>query len=78
MGQAPPFALSRRTVTSAFGENYGGEQAGLRFGINFLDAEAGSKGHRFAAEIDLPVYRDLNGYQLETDYTFTLGWQKAF
>ena len=78
VGQAPPFAPSRRTVTTAFGENYGGEQAGLRFGINFLGSEAGSKGHRFAAEVDLPLYRNLNGYQLETDYTFTLGWQKAF
>ena len=78
VGQAPPFAPTRRTVTTAFGENYGGEQAGLRLGINFLGEEAGSKGHRFAAEIDLPLYRDLNGYQLETDYIFTLGWQKAF
>lgn len=78
VGQAPPFAPSRRTVTTAFGENYGGEQAGVRLGINFLGEEAGSKGHRFAAEIDLPLYRDLNGFQLETDYTFTLGWQKAF
>lgn len=78
VGQAPPFAPTRRTVTTAFGENYGGEQAGLRLGINFLGEEAGSKGHRFAAEIDVPLYRDLNGYQLETDYTFTIGWQKAF
>lgn len=78
VGQAPPFAPTRRTVTTAFGENYGGEQAGIRLGINFLGEEAGSKGHRFAAEIDLPLYRDLNGFQLETDYTVTLGWQKAF
>ncbi|MCB1121184.1 MAG: transporter [Verrucomicrobiae bacterium] len=74
----PPFAPSRRTVTTAFGENYGGDQAGLRFGVNFLGAEAGASGHRFAAEIDIPLYRDLNGFQLETDWIATLGWQKAF
>ena len=78
VGQAPPFAPTRRTVTTAFGENYGGEQAGIRLGLNFLGEEAGSNGHRIAAEIDIPIYRDLNGFQLETDYTFTLGWQKAF
>jgi len=78
VGLNPPFAPARRTVSTAFGENYGGEQAGLRLGINFLGVEAGAKGHRFAAEIDIPIYRDLNGYQLETDYVFMLGWQKAW
>lgn|GEM_PF-6414264 len=36
------------------------------------------KGHRLALDLRLPLYRDLNGYQLETDYKFTIGWQKAW
>jgi hypothetical protein len=78
VGLNPPFAPSRRTVPTAFGENYGGEQAGIRVGVNFLGEEAGAKGHRFALEVDLPLYRHLNGYQLETDLITTLGWQKAW
>jgi hypothetical protein len=29
-----------------------------------------------AAEVGVPVYQDLNGPQLETDWTFSIGWQK--
>ncbi len=78
VGLNPPFAPARRTVTTAFGENYGGDQAGLRVGVNFLGKDAGARGHRFALDIDLPLHRDLNGYQLETDMVATLGWQKAW
>lgn len=78
VGLNPPFAPTRRTVTTAWGENYGGDQAGLRWGVNFLGAAAGFKGHRLALEVDIPIYRDLNGYQLETDRITTLGWQKAW
>lgn len=78
VGVNPPFAPTRRTVTTAIGDNYGGDQAGLRLGLNFLGKASGARGHRFALEVDLPLYRDLNGYQLETDLIATLGWQKAW
>lgn len=32
-------------------------------------------GHRFAAEVGVPVLQDLDGPQLETDLTATVGWQ---
>jgi len=35
-------------------------------------------GHRLAIEYALPLHRDLNGPQLETDSVVTIGWQKAF
>lgn len=35
-------------------------------------------GHRLAAEINIPVYRNLDGPQLETDLTLVVGWQKAW
>jgi len=36
------------------------------------------RGARFAVEVGVPLYRNLNGPQLETDMTFTFGVQKAF
>ena len=29
-------------------------------------------------EADIPIYQDLNGPQMETDFTVTLGWQYAW
>ena len=48
------------------------------FGINLAGQTGWQKGNRVAAEIGLPLYRDLNGPQLETDLTFTIGWQRAY
>ena len=78
VGLNPPFALDRRTVPTAFGENYGGDQAGLSFGLNILNHEMGDQGHRLGLELDIPLYRDLNGLQLETDSTLMIGWQKSW
>ena len=64
-------------VQTADPSNYGGDEVTALLGIN-LAGQGSLKGHRLAAEIGLPLYRDLNGPQLETDLTFTLGWQKAF
>lgn len=63
-----------RSVTTAFNENYGGESVDLIAGLNFLF----ENGHRLAFDVRAPVWQDLNGLQLETDYTLTLGWQKAW
>lgn len=67
-----------RSVTTAFEENYGGERIDINFGANYLFTRKTLKGHRLAAEIHLPIWQNLNGIQLETDWSFTLGWQKAF
>ncbi len=58
--------------------NYGGEQIEALIGVNLAGQSGWMKGHRLAAEIGLPLYRDLNGPQLETDMTLTIGWQKAY
>jgi len=65
-------------VQTADPNNHGGDQAHILFGINLLGQSDSLKGHRIAAEVSLPIYRNLNGPQLETDHTVTLGWQKAF
>jgi len=67
-----------RSVTTAFGENYGGERLDLIFGINLLKPGGRFEGHRLAVDLRLPLWQDLNGYQLETDSVLTVGWQMAF
>jgi len=68
----------RAPVQTADPDNQGGETVEVLFGVNLAGQTGWQKGHRIAAEIGLPLHRDLNGPQLETDLTFTLGWQKAF
>ena len=68
----------RAPVQTADPDNHGGETLEALIGINLAGQSGWQKGHRLAVEIGRPVYRDLNGPQLETDMTFTLGWQKAF
>ena len=71
-------ALVRAPVQTADPDNHGGEALEALIGVNLAGQTGWQKGHRIAAELGLPVHRDLNGPQLETDLTFTLGWQKAF
>lgn len=77
VGQHPPFAPSRDTVTTAFSKNYGGETLTAAIGGNFVFNEGPVKGHRLAVELSVPIHQDLYGIQLETDWTLTIGWQLA-
>ena len=47
-------------------------------GVNLAGQKGFIKGHRLAIEVGKPLYRNLNGPQLETDLMLTVGWQKAF
>jgi len=64
-----------QTANPAF---YGGDRIDAGVGVNWIGQNGPLRGHRFAAEVMVPVRQDLNGPQLETDVVFTLGWQKAF
>ena len=64
-------------VQTANPDFYGGDRLDLLFGVNLVGQSGAVCGHRLAAEFGFPVHQDLNGPQMETDYTFTLGWQKA-
>jgi hypothetical protein len=70
--------VNPNTVTTAYEDNYGGEQLDAIFGLNFYVPSGMLQGQRLAVDLRLPLWQDLNGYQLETDYTLTLGWQMAF
>ena len=67
-----------KSVTTAYESNTGGERLDAIFGINLYVPSGILKGQRIAVDLRLPLWQDLNGYQLEADYMLTLGWQMAF
>lgn len=56
----------------------GGTRIDLPVGLNAYFPDGPLKGHRIAAEWSLPLYQDLDGPQLQTDWTLVIGWQKSF
>ncbi|MDJ0512930.1 MAG: hypothetical protein QNJ62_05765 [Methyloceanibacter sp.] len=64
-------------VQTANPDYYGGDRVDLLLGVNLIGQRGVTCGHRLAAEVGVPVYQDLNGPQMETDYTVTVGWQKT-
>lgn len=71
-------AMIMAPVQTANPSLYGGDVAEIGLGATYLRIGGALDGHRLAAELVLPVRQDLNGPQMETDYSLTLGWQKAF
>ncbi len=65
-------------VQTADPNNYGGKRVSAAIGLNTVIPSGILKGHRFSAEVTLPVYQNLNGPQMERDNTIMLGWAKAF
>lgn len=59
-------------------ENYGGQELNLGLGLNLIGTRGVLTDHRFAIEATAALYRDLNGPQLEKDWTINIGWQHAF
>ena len=55
-----------------------GTQINLGFGVNLYAPKGNLQGSRLAMEFELPILRDLDGPQLETDWQFTLGLQSSF
>lgn len=70
--------LNPNMIPTADPDNLGGERVELIAGINLMATSGAVKGNRLALEIGAPVHQDLDGPQMETDWTLTLGWQLAF
>jgi len=73
-------ALNPALVPTADPDLRGGNRLDLLFGLNFL-VDRGPrfiKGQRLAIEMGFPIYQDLDGPQLGTDFILTAGWQYAF
>jgi hypothetical protein len=56
----------------------GGRRLELGAGINFSIARGPLHGHRLALVLLGPVWQNLDGPQLETDWRILAGWQYAF
>lgn len=56
----------------------GGTRWDLPLGVNFLFPGGALDGHRLGAEVVIPIYRDLDGPQVDLDWGFTLSWRKIF
>lgn len=61
-------------VQTADPDNQGGDVLEVGIGANTILAHR----HRIGLELMLPLVRDLNGPQLETDWSLSLGYQLAF
>ena len=56
----------------------GGTRVDAHLGFNYLFTDGIFKGHNIGLEIGMPVYQYLEGPNLETDWTATIGWQMHF
>ncbi len=65
-------------VQTADPDNHGGDRADFLVGVNLVGQSGILHGHRLAAEFGVPIHQNLNGPQLETDWLFTVGYQKSF
>lgn len=70
--------LNPMMVPTARADLRGGKRIDALVGVNYLFTQGTLKGNRLAFEVGRPVYQHLDGPQLETDTTITLGWQLAF
>ncbi len=65
-------------VQTADPDNQGGRNVSLLFGFNLAGQPGLLRGHRLALEGGFPVYQNLNGPQMESEFVLTAGWQYAF
>ena len=70
-------AMAPMMVPTADPDLRGGRRYDVLLGTSIAPVEGALRGHRFGIEFGMPVYQNLDGPQLETDWTATLGWQLA-
>ncbi|MGB2248575.1 MAG: transporter [Alcanivorax sediminis] len=77
-GEAEDLTVSPMMNPAADPDARGGQRLDLGLGVNLMGKQGALNGHRLAMEYRAPVQESLHGIQMETDYSFTVGWQKAF
>ncbi|EAZ89068.1 hypothetical protein [Crocosphaera chwakensis] len=70
--------LNPNIVPTADPTRRGGTQIDIGFGLNLFVPEGDLRSGRLAIEFELPIYRALQGPQLETDWQLTAGLQFSF
>ncbi len=73
-GRDPQIAAPVQTAVTGF---QGGERVDVSLGFG-LTGQGMLRGYRLGAEVGIPIYQDLNGPQLETDYTVLFSLTKMF
>ncbi len=68
----------RAPVQTAVPGFQGGDHIDVSFGVDLSFPEGILKGNRLASEFILPVYQNLNGPQMETDWALVIGLQRNF
>jgi len=71
-------ALNPAMMPAARTDLRGGKRVDAAVGLNFYQQGGTLDGHRLALELGIPVYQNLDGPQLKSDWRLTAGWQKAF
>ena len=79
-GADPTFdgPVMMRMVPTVFPGNFGGSTVFAGGGFNFFVPSGALKDLRIAIEVEAPIWQELNGPQLETDFVLTVGAQYAF
>ncbi|MEM7727622.1 MAG: transporter [Cyanobacteria bacterium P01_A01_bin.45] len=70
--------LNPNMIPTADPDRRGGTQVNVGLGVNLYAPKGSLKGSRLAMELELPILRDLDGPQLETDWLLTVGLQSSF
>ncbi|MDJ0844417.1 hypothetical protein [Crocosphaera sp.] len=70
--------LNPSIIPTADPTRRGGTQIDLGFGLNLFVPEGDLRTGRLAIEFEVPIYRALQGPQLETDWQLTAGLQFSF
>lgn len=70
--------LNPAMVPTADPDLRGGVRLDLLAGVNFIGTEGVLKGQRLFAEFGVPLYQNLDGPQLETDWLLNLGFLIKF
>lgn len=67
--------LNPAVVPTARPDLRGGKRLDVLAGIDYHAASGGPVGNRIFLEAGAPIWQDLDGPQLETDFLVTIGWQ---
>lgn len=73
-GSFAGLAIDPTANPSANPELQGGTQVDLPLGINVHFPQGGLEGHRLGVEWSLPIHQDLDGPQLERNWSLHIGW----
>ena len=70
--------LNPSMVPTADTDRRAGERLDLLLGVNLFALGGRLEGHRIALEGGVPIYQNLDGPQLETDWLLSVSWQWTF